>query len=207
MSNIVYALVNPAMPGLVKIGKTTRDNPEVRMNELYSTGVPLPFECAIAIQLEETQADGLEKALHTAFRPNRLNPSREFFEIDPEQVEAILKQFPGKNVTPGINEEIEKLDAGSREAVKEVKKRRPKLHFVTMGIPIGSTLTSTKAGEEITVTGEQKVSCRGEEMSLTRATQIVRELADDSAPNPTEYWLFNGRELWKIYKETYGERA
>ena len=42
MSSIVYALNNPAMPGIVKIGKTDRDNPMVRMNELYSTGVPLP---------------------------------------------------------------------------------------------------------------------------------------------------------------------
>ena len=44
MSNIVYVLTNPAMPGIVKIGKTNRDDPQVRMNELYTTGVPLPFE-------------------------------------------------------------------------------------------------------------------------------------------------------------------
>ena len=40
MSNIVYVLTNPAMPGIVKIGTTTRENPQVRMNELYTTGVP-----------------------------------------------------------------------------------------------------------------------------------------------------------------------
>lgn len=48
MSNIVYVLTNPAMPGIVKIGKTNREDPQVRMSELYTTGVPLPFECAIA---------------------------------------------------------------------------------------------------------------------------------------------------------------
>ena len=38
----VYVLSNPAMPVMVKIGKTTR-NVEFRLSDLYSTGVPLPF--------------------------------------------------------------------------------------------------------------------------------------------------------------------
>ena len=35
---IVYLLTNPVMPGLVKIGMTTRDDLDVRMRELYTTG-------------------------------------------------------------------------------------------------------------------------------------------------------------------------
>lgn len=42
---IVYVLTNPAMPGLVKIGMTTRSDIDARMKELYSTGVPVPFDC------------------------------------------------------------------------------------------------------------------------------------------------------------------
>jgi len=42
---IVYVLTNPTMPGLVKIGKTSRDSVMARLSELYTTGVPLPFEC------------------------------------------------------------------------------------------------------------------------------------------------------------------
>ena len=45
MVNIVYVLTNPAMPGLVKIGMTDRDDVQRRMSDLYTTGVPLPFEC------------------------------------------------------------------------------------------------------------------------------------------------------------------
>ena len=37
---IVYVLTNPAMPKLVKIGKTGR-GVETRLNDLYTTGVPL----------------------------------------------------------------------------------------------------------------------------------------------------------------------
>lgn len=42
----VYALINPSMAGLVKVGKTTR-TPEERAKELSaSTGVPIPFMVA-----------------------------------------------------------------------------------------------------------------------------------------------------------------
>ena len=42
---IVYLLTNPVMPGLVKIGMTTQEDIDKRMKELYTTGVPVPFEC------------------------------------------------------------------------------------------------------------------------------------------------------------------
>ena len=38
----VYVLTNPAMPNMVKIGKKTR-NLELRLADLSSTGVPLPY--------------------------------------------------------------------------------------------------------------------------------------------------------------------
>ena len=42
---IVYLLTNPYMPGLVKIGMTKQEDLEKRMKELYTTGVPVAFEC------------------------------------------------------------------------------------------------------------------------------------------------------------------
>ena len=50
---IVYVLTNPAMNGLVKIGKTSRESVDHRLNELYSTGVPVPFECVFAGKVED----------------------------------------------------------------------------------------------------------------------------------------------------------
>jgi len=49
---IVYVLSNEAMPGLIKIGLTKRDELEARLNELYSTGVPLPFTCEYACRVK-----------------------------------------------------------------------------------------------------------------------------------------------------------
>ena len=56
MPNIVYVLTNPAMPGLVKIGMTDRDDVKRRMSDLYTTGVPLPFECVAAREIEDREA-------------------------------------------------------------------------------------------------------------------------------------------------------
>ena len=61
MPNIVYALTNPAMPGIVKIGMTDRDDVKRRMSDLYTTGVPLPFECAVAWEIDGREAPGNRK--------------------------------------------------------------------------------------------------------------------------------------------------
>ena len=204
MSTIVYVLTNPAMPGIVKIGMTSRDSPQVRMNELYTTGVPLPFECAFALDTDDEQAASLENALHTAFAPYRLNPSREFFEIETYQVEALLQAWPGEDVTPQVNAEADDLDASDRAAVTRFKQRRPNLNFIEMGIEVGSILVSVETEEQAAVTGERQVSFRNENMSLTAATRAALDLTPEQhSVAPTPHWTFEGRNLREIYDETY----
>ena len=64
---IVYLLTNPVMPGLVKIGMTTQEDIDKRMKELYTTGVPVPFECKSACKVKKSDCLKIEKALHKAF--------------------------------------------------------------------------------------------------------------------------------------------
>ena len=123
MPNIVYVLTNPAMPGLVKIGMTDRDDVKRRMSDLYTTGVPLPFECVAAREIEDREAADIEKALHTAFGPNRVNSSREFFQIEPEQVQALLKVMPGRDVTPGNADQEADSQDEDQVASREYKRR------------------------------------------------------------------------------------
>ena len=78
---IIYVLTNPAMPDLVKIGKTT--NLDQRLSSLYGTGVPLPFECIYAKEVEDM--DYVESKLHAAFESKRLHARREFFKILEEE--------------------------------------------------------------------------------------------------------------------------
>ena len=80
MDGTVYVLTNPAMPDLVKIGKTTRDI-SLRLSDLYSTGVPLPFECEYAAKVKDV--DQTEKAFHLGFKIDFFKPKIKFiFFID-----------------------------------------------------------------------------------------------------------------------------
>ena len=57
------------MPGLVKIGMTTQEDIDKRMKELYTTGVPVPFECQFACKVKKGDCAKIEKTLHMAFTP------------------------------------------------------------------------------------------------------------------------------------------
>ena len=200
MPGIVYLLTNPAMPNMVKIGKTTREDPSVRMGELYATGVPLPFECKLAMRVENESE--VEKILHIAFGPYRVNAAREFFEIDVEQAYVVLEKIGFENVTPEVELEGDsEIDIVSKEAVKAYKKHRPNLNFLEMGIPIGSLLLSIESGEAATVISGRKVLFREEEVYLTQATKMV--LDNSRAVAPTPHWTYEGRSLQRIYNETY----
>lgn len=199
-SGVIYILTNPAMPGLVKIGKTLRNSTEARMTELYSTGVPVPFECAYAAKVKDVEA--VEKALHSAFEPNRINPKREFFEIEVEQAKAIIRLVELEDVTPQIEKEVEReVDETSREAGKRLREKRPALNFAEMGIPTSSELASIHGDDIATVTSDKLVEFRGETMSLTRATKLVLGIEYNVAPTP--HWTYNSRLLRELYNETY----
>ena len=142
---IVYVLTNPAMPGMVKIGKTGRQV-EARLSDLYSTGVPLPFECEYAAKVDDM--DRIEKAFHKAFGPNRVNPKREFFSIQPEQAIALLELMAVENLTPVIQEESEKVDAEAKTSVQEFKSKRRPPRILTDYLTVGTEL-KFKDGDQV----------------------------------------------------------
>ena len=197
---IVYVLKNPAFPNLVKIGITTREEVEIRMSELYTTGVPLPFECVYAGKVGNPKT--VETALHHAFSNSRINPSREFFDIDESQAIVLLKLITNEDVTPIISNELRKVDEVSKNASKKyIKSRRPPQNFVEMGIAIGETLTSLDGLHTCTVAEEKKVNYKGEIMSLTRLTRKIKEIDHDIQPSP--HWFYNGKSVKEIYDATY----
>jgi len=72
----VYILSNQSMPGLVKIGKTTRDV-FTRATELFQTGVPTPFD--VEHYVASPDCHTLENTMHALFDAARVSGSREFF--------------------------------------------------------------------------------------------------------------------------------
>ena len=67
------------MPGLLKIGKTTRD-PFQRAKELQTTGVLEPFRVEFYIFIEENLND-TEQYIHEYLCHNRHSEKREFFKV------------------------------------------------------------------------------------------------------------------------------
>lgn len=201
MLKIVYVLTNPAMPGLVKIGYTTQLDANTRISQLYTTGVPFPFDLRFACKVPN--AEEVEKALHIAYAPHRVNPKREFFKIDADQAIAILRLLHVEDATQEVEQQPSLLDQQSIAAADQFKARRPNLNFEEMGIPIGAELRSVHSGAVAVVVAPKKVRIGDEEMSLTAATREDLGLEYSVAPGP--HWTYEGRLIRDIYDETYGE--
>jgi len=80
MRGYVYILVNPSMPGLVKIGKTSK-HPSERAKELQQTGIPTPFLVAYHAHVDDM--DFVEREMHSRLSKYREASNREFFKIEP----------------------------------------------------------------------------------------------------------------------------
>jgi ribosomal protein S27E len=92
LSGYVYVLSNPRMPGLLKIGCTTRSVAE-RVDELNSaTGVPCPF--VVEAYFAVASPEEVEANIHRQLSQQRV-PGREFFEIEVKEVVRMLEAATG----------------------------------------------------------------------------------------------------------------
>ena len=92
----VYALINPSMPGLVKVGRTERD-PENRVGELSAaTGVATPF--ILAFKEYFSDCETAETHVHTMLEIGgaRLSANREFFQASLNDVVSVMLAAPGR---------------------------------------------------------------------------------------------------------------
>jgi len=75
----IYALQNKSLGSHhIKIGMTKK-TPTFRAKQLYTSGVPEPFNIAFACKVMDCEA--AEKRIHTRLKTYRTNKSREFFRI------------------------------------------------------------------------------------------------------------------------------
>jgi len=153
MKGIIYALANSAMPDIVKIGKT--NDLTRRMTQLYSTGVPMPFDCICARRVEDV--DFVESKLHSAFASRRVNEKREFFKALKAEMVNFFDLIPGEDlcfVSSIItsHEEISWSGGGARLTTPEgdeveaesVSALYNKLHSMQFSLPKYQTVISRK---------------------------------------------------------------
>lgn len=198
MSEIVYILVNEAMPGLIKIGRTNGDL-AIRIRSLYQSGVPLPFELHFACEVQDSAF--VETRLHEAFGDHRVSKSREFFRLAPERAKAALSIASLREVRLG--DEI--YETAEVKAEVETAKRRLKFRFSMIGIQPGTELQLAKDNKIVCTTANEgnQVEFKGDTTSLSDAAiQALRGLGYewDTASGPWE-WTFQGKRLDDIRRE------
>jgi hypothetical protein len=192
MPEIVYLLTNPTMPDLVKIGRTNDLESRLRSLSTHS-GIPVPFECFYACEVRDSVE--VERALHEAFGDHRINPKREFFRLNPERVQAILRVMAIKDETPTI-EIVE--DQVELEALQREQSRRSNFRFSNVGIPFGATLNFVK-DETLTavVVADRTIVFEGVRTSTSKAAKILlhRMGGTLSAAQGPLYWMYDGETL------------
>lgn len=192
----VYILINDAMPGLIKIGRTSTSVKQ-RMSELnHPAGIPLPFTCYYAARVEDSAL--VERRLHEAFGDHRIREKREFFRLSPHRAQAALELAAIEDVTP--REEIvdEFPEDAERGLIRETN-RRVLPTFSQYEIPIGSILRLTKDSSiTATVDGERSVLFNGESMSLSAAALLgLKSLGYNwKSAHGAAYWEFEGETIW-----------
>ena len=192
---VIYILSNPAMPGLVKTGKTT--NLDDRMSSLYSTGVPVPFHCVYAKRVNNYSE--VEKKLHLGLRSKRENMNREFFRIAEEEVINFLELIEGVEVTPK-EDKFENDD--DKVAYEKSSKIGQRFNFEMVQIPNGSELQFVR-DETYTckVISKSEVEFEDNKHSLSSAGLAI--MNDKLGFN----WVSLAGPLnWKFDGETLSER-
>lgn len=86
----VYVIRNKAMPGLVKVGFSTKD-PMLRAKELANTGAPHPYEVIYDALVEEPR--GVEALVHSFLQKHR--EGREWFRCSVVVAVNAIRQNAG----------------------------------------------------------------------------------------------------------------
>jgi|TARA_B100000315_G_C14469825_1_gene537770 hypothetical protein len=179
------------MPGLVKIGKTS--NLQNRLNNLFSTGVPLPFRCVYAKKVKNYSY--IESKLHDGLRSVRENLNREFFRIAEDEVINFLKMVVGEDITPREDRFEDKEDEVAFEKATRIGQR---FNFEMVDIKVGSVLHFIR-DDSITckVISKNKVEFEGREHSLSSTGLIATNSMGfnwKSIAGPLN-WKFDGESL------------
>lgn len=193
MEEIIYILINEAMPGYIKIGITS--DLKNRLRQLSGTSVPVPFECFYAKKVKNAKV--IESKMHAAYAKDRVDSGagREFFMIPPEQAAAALSMVEGEDVSENsINTKQEE------SALAEIRSRRAPFKFSLVEISPGSILNfSLDETITCTVVDDKNVQFNGSLVSLSDAAMQVLESKNIKwkAVSGPGIWEYEGENLYE----------
>jgi hypothetical protein len=195
----VYIFTNIGMPDLIKIGYTAKDVKE-RARELFTTGVPHPFDIFYAGLVPNGRHT--ESLVHKIFAEYREKTNREFFRMTPEKAKLAFLVANPIDITPK-DEEYLTPDEIIANNIYE-KKRLSNFTFEQADISYGSLLHFAK-DESITciVYSENTVVFDGHIITLTEAARKTGLITHKEIQGP-KYWMYENELLTERRKRIQG---
>jgi hypothetical protein len=89
----VYIITNPAMPGLVKVGYSSKD-PRLRASELNSTGLPHSYDLIYDALVQDPRE--IERTVHQALRHS--HEGKEWFRCSPMEAMSTIKRAVSRGI-------------------------------------------------------------------------------------------------------------
>lgn len=199
---VIYILVNPAFPKLVKIGYA--DDIQKRLKTLNTTGIPDPFHCyaiyKVKKRLEDLKLHSLIDSLDSSLRHSQ---NREFYDMDCQKAFEILSAIAQIN---GDEEQLIKnplsdsyFDQPVTVDTPIILKKRNNLKFSMIGIPVGSTLVFSK-NHQITCTTKDDNNKVEYDGKIYTISALAQELLHSNSLQGGLYFMYNGESLTDIRK-------
>src|ERR1017187_3293422 len=185
MSEFIYVLENPSMPGMVKIGRTERSVSE-RVNELSSaTGVPTGF--AVVKEYAVTNSVEAERIIHERLSDYRVAENREFFKMEGEDVTDIIESL--LEMSKPVRRDFEREDELVARAIPIVFERgtaRPRMLEEMLGISYEEALSVIRVLRGRGVIGEHNESRWGVASTLpaTAPNAVPPDISPVAKPEP-----------------------
>ena len=193
---IIY-IMNTAVSGLIKIGKTQTKQFQERMRLLEGNGYYNVTGLKRLFAIEVEDYDEKERLLHEVFSKHRVGDS-ELFALDHELVEQLLLAFDGTVIFPENTDKDRRFDD-----VAKTRTISNKFSFYAKGIPNGAVITF-RYDDNITATvvGEREVEYFGINYKLSPLTNKIMDqlgrLNESGAYQGSQYWNYKGTRLAHI---------
>lgn len=193
---IIY-LMTTAVSGLVKIGKTGKDNYQERMRFLEANGYYNVSGLKRAFAIEVDEYDDKESLLHEIFSKHQVGNS-ELFALDLDLLRQLLLSFEGRVIYPETISKEREFDK-----VSAARKQGALFSFYRKGLKDGETINFINDETIIAkVVGEREVRYGGQIWKLSPLTYKIFEdkgsLNSSGAYQGAAYWQHHGKRLKDI---------
>ena len=116
---IIY-MMTTVVPGLIKIGKTGKENFESRMYNLERNGYSNVTGLKRAFAIEVDDFDEKERLLDDIFDKSRV-PNTELFALDPDLVKQLLSSFEGNQIYPASQSKEEIFEEATKDRINNAE--------------------------------------------------------------------------------------